>query len=492
MSSKNQILKTRLYVYTLLFLLNIIELTTYGGIMLLVDQKVDDTLLNKLKSVSTTFYLLSTVVSQLFFNLFSQIPLVAGPISETSVMVNDVMTTAYLENKDKFLVNGLVAIFLATLIYSLMSFVFIPFAKILRRVPLSVSNGIMVGTGITQFQIPLILFKPNNTVYICICVIVFIIFYLEKRFLFNHLSLGVSFLVSVIFYFFKKEDFYAKKVDFFSGINLFTNHGIKDLDFKVLIKLIPKIFSISLFCLLQLPVNLLSYESFTKKRYNFSKELRTQGITNLLCSLCLFPVYFICPYSCILFENGLSSIDAFCLVIVFLLIFPILNLVLKTVPYFVQSFFPLLIGCSMCYEYTLDAFDNSYLDLSITLLVALISIKLPIFLSFLIGIILCYLLKLYLFLKHGENKIILENKPNFLYIKIQSYCLFDSVYKLDNIENKKIVIEFVKFYYFDMNCRNVLFRLNEKNKVVVVWKENFFDLFTVNDFESAVLKIDEE
>lgn len=496
MSLKHFGIRKRFNIYALLFLLNIIELTTYGSIMLLVDSEIEEDLLCKLKSLSTTFYLLSTVTAQFFFNLFSQIPLVAGPISEASVMINEIMTYAYLKDKNTFVINGLVGIFLSTLLYSFFSSLFIPLSRILRRVPLSVSHGIMVGTGIMQFQVPLILFKQTKLTYISLCLVVLLIFFLERRFCLNHLCLFISFVVSLSFFPFKKDNWYTKPVDFIDGLKLFTGHSLKDLRVDVLIQLIPKIISISFFCLLQLPANLLAYESFTKKQYKFSKELRTQGITNLICSICIFPVYFICPYSSILFENKLTSVDAFILTLVFLFIFPILNLVLKIVPLFVQSFFPLLIGYTMCHEYTLDAFTSSYLDLFITSVVALTSLKLPMVGSFLIGLTLAFIFKMYMVYLYGKTIISIEEKDGITFIKLYKYCLFDKIYKIEQFYHKKIIIELCEFKYYDLNCKNALYRLNERNRVVFCISDsvlqndkNFLNFEVVSDVNEGINKL---
>ncbi|KCZ74282.1 hypothetical protein H311_04754, partial [Anncaliia algerae PRA109] len=227
----------------------------------------------------------------------------------------------------------------------------------------------------------------------------------EKKYSLQHFSFICAIIGTIILYVQKKDENFSQPISFIQGFKIFANNNFKNLSRNTLLKLSPKIFSTCFLCLLQLPANLLAYESITKKSFNFSKELKTQGIANILSSIFILPVYFICPYSTILSENMLGRFDAFFLVLVFSVIFFVFNFVLKIVPLFIQSLFPVHIGLTMCLDYTYDAYLNSYIDLSITLIVALSSIKFPMIISFVIGLIYSLILRGILRYKYGKQTI---------------------------------------------------------------------------------------
>lgn len=279
-----------------------------------------------------------------------------------------------------------------------------------------------------------------------------------------------------------------------SLLKLVSDLKFTDTSLSVLWKLKGEILELVMYCLIHLPVNLLSYSACTGVPVSLEKELRTQGISNMLGSLFSFPGYFINCYSIILHQSGFYTVyDGLALSLCYVLLFFTSGLVQSSVPILIQCIFPTLVGLSLCYTGLVDSWkDASLFEYLILVATAAISYFTKIYYGFAFGLFSCFILY---FILVPRQKVISEQnralKPKFPYnhtqnidyIRIDFSMFFINMLRfrklVSSITRKIVVIDLLTCFSFDM-LGNSVFRqlIQDSTRIFLVIGRPVYANFT--------------
>ncbi|KRH92825.1 Sulfate Permease (SulP) Family, partial [Pseudoloma neurophilia] len=290
-----------------------------------------------LKNLGCLGYIYSTILAMVSFAFFTSIDagIMAGPIVESLKPMVEAYATTILEHTNT--VNGYYTNLFLHLTVTAIGFSMFSLllyltnrAHILGLAPKSVINGILAGIGLGQLSIGLdciewskdtftpghdMFFKTRNlTIALVLAVIGYCI--LERYFSHLDFLIPLYFLCLIILFYIISPFIYGRS-NFFQSVRndnwidspeeiIYPNYIYKRLEWStiswsLLFKNGIKILSMILLSSVHIAVNLPAYKMATGITFNFTKELRTQGLGNLF-TFC--PAYFICSYSIAAFKCG--------------------------------------------------------------------------------------------------------------------------------------------------------------------------------------------
>ncbi|KCZ76270.1 hypothetical protein H311_02737, partial [Anncaliia algerae PRA109] len=187
----------RLNIYSQLFILNLIDITSFGGVLLSENNK------SIFSSVSMLFTFLSLLLAQLNYNFFTKIPvsICASPILEASSLLAKLCDsiTDNASDNEEVIINSLIAIAISTLLFGIISIVFSIFdvSHYLFLIPHSVITGLLSGVGVSLIMMSYKLLRVNELgkenlgifyfwfiFFFCI-----LLYFLEKKYSYNYLPL---------------------------------------------------------------------------------------------------------------------------------------------------------------------------------------------------------------------------------------------------------------------------------------------------------------
>ncbi|KRH92919.1 Sulfate Permease (SulP) Family [Pseudoloma neurophilia] len=286
-----------------------------------------------LKKLGCLTYVYSCIISTIIFALLSKMEatVVSGIIVESlKPMVDSFSANILKETKtlNEFVTNYIFHLFLTTVGFSILSLVLysINKAHYLSLIPKSIINGALGAIGIGQLQIALDCIgfegfqslKDSSLRNLFIICIVAVSLYFILEIWFSHIDylipayfiglVAISYFLSVLVY--GKNDLMKnlrenKLIDSPETL-LYPNYLFNRLEFssislKIVAKNTVKIFTMIFISSIHIAVNLPAFKMATGTDFDFSTELRTQGLSNLITFV---PCYFIVSYSIAVFKSG--------------------------------------------------------------------------------------------------------------------------------------------------------------------------------------------
>lgn len=347
-------LLSRIDVFLLLFVLNITDLAIFGGRMLLFERN------DKLENFSRLMYWLSLTTSQFMFTLFNNIDAaIAAPLTESSRISRLIIKHAHSLDSDTYFTNGLISISLGTMIYGILSLFFMRFCTHFRKIPKVFYHGIFVWLGILQFQGAYALIKYKLH-YIYIFIISFILYVIQFVTDNRHISFVFAFVLCVAINIIQsiyeipreyliEKGIYAPEIKIFDGFTYFKEEfSLNKIDLRVIWCLKYKIILLAFFSLLNILLNLFTFEGHTNNYYKIKGEFFLHGLTNMIGFIFLYPTCFVCSYSTILHESKMANKNdkRLLLLCYFLMVF-IINKFFQLIPLYIQAIFPIIVGFSI-------------------------------------------------------------------------------------------------------------------------------------------------
>lgn len=510
----------RLNIYSQLFILNLIDITSFGGVLLSENNK------SIFSSVSMLFTFLSLLLAQLNYNFFTKIPvsICASPILEASSLLAklcDSITDNASDNE--VIINSLIAIAISTLLFGIISIVFSIFdvSHYLFLIPHSVITGLLSGVGVSLIMMSYKLLRVNELgkenlgifyfwfiFFFCI-----LLYFLEKKYSYNYLPL-ISAVIFTIGLFLIRKIFnlndnnlikytiISAKVSLNDGLRtLHKNLSLKNIKFDLILQEYKKILSLTFFYLLHLPINLTSYSKVTKVKSNLKKEFRTQGISNIIGSIFAIPVYFVCCYSVMLAESGINSFyDGIALSLVYGLNYFLAGTVQSHVPVMGLAMFPILIGLSFCYSGIVNPLsDGNFVEFIIIWSITIAAgYDVPMFILFCLGLLaaFCYYLvseSYFKKCKEAFNSGFMEEfSRDYDYLKVDYLLFFINISKfkreLSKLKGDTIIIDLIGCGSFDM-LGNEVFRdsLCADKKYFIIGSPYNFNTGPVSAMKNVIL-----
>lgn len=464
----------RINVYFLIFSLNLIDILTIGSVLL--TNKLKNLQNKSINEATSVLHLISLIFAQINFNTFTKLSIgvCSSIIVEASVLFSQFYSD-FLEKytEEKALINTLFVISSSTLLFGLIS-LFLSIFNVdcyIHLIPLEIVNGILAGSGLSMIFIGKSLFNTNdfvisNFMFVCILLVVFFIFYIEKKYPeFNFTPILVV-LVFVLIYKTYKLFFPDKNVSSNNETNFVeTLYDLINLDYTQIelysiIDCFPQIISLTLFCLIFLPFHLTVFSKVTNVQVSTKKELRTQEISNIIGSVFCFPTYFVCSHTIFFYESGISSyFDSLILALCYCLIFFIADTIKSFVPIQILAIFPLMVGFSLCIPaiFYPKNLRNIY-ELVFTWTIAfLIGFNFPIQYVFLIGMIVSfidYFLVKTIYTNSDSSNFDMHNHfSRFDYLMVDYPLFFLNINKFKNeirkVEKQDVVIDLINCVAFD-------------------------------------------
>ncbi|KCZ79752.1 hypothetical protein H312_02835 [Anncaliia algerae PRA339] len=486
--------------------------------------------------MTSVLFLISLLVSQINFNLFTGMSV--GVCATTVVEGSTLFSKIYLKMLEKYpeekaFVNTLFVIGVSTLLFGLLSFAMLVF-KIdyyVQFIPLELTNGILAGAGLSTIFIGRCLFYNEsvflfNLYFIMILCTVLLIFWIERffpKFKFTALLLSLFFIIlfHVIKPFFpiklwKELGFISDKLNLQNSLEKFYYLKVSDVNVSVIIEMLPNILNLTFYSLLFLPFYLTVFIKTTKLKESVQREIKTQGMSNLIGSFFCLPTYFVCSYSIALYESGFSSFyNSLFITFSYLLIFFVGDFVWMNVPIVILAIFPIMMGVSLCIPalYLPRNFRNIY-ELIFTWFIAfLIGFNYSIHFVFILGMLVSlvsYHITIYLVRNpndHSENELHLNSIKNFTnvdYLVVDYPLFFVNVNKfthnISKLSNANVIIDLYRCVAFDMSGNDVFHTHISEDKIYYIigkpysfriqeLKQRFKNIFIFNNHCEALDKI---
>ncbi|RVD92055.1 sulfate permease [Tubulinosema ratisbonensis] len=492
-----QILK-RVNVYFLLFSLNLIDILTVGSI--LFTNKLNGLQDEILSQVTSVLHLISLIFGQINHNMFTGIPtgICSTIIVEASVLFSGIYLVCLEKySKEKALVNTLFIISFSTLMLGLFSFFFSMFDidYYVQAIPLELVNGILAGSGLSMIFISRSLFLVediilSNLMFIFTFGIVILIFYIEKKYSNIHfvpiIVVLTFFLIYRLYKFILNENPNIKpRTSFINSVDLLLNLQFNLIDLNNLLEFFPKILSLTCFCLIFLPFNLIVYNRITKVKISSQREMKTQGMSNILGSIFCLPTYFVCSHSITFYKSSCSTQpDSMILALCYFLILFIADTIKSIAPIQILAIFPLMVGLSLCKPalYLPKSLRNFY-ELIFTWGIAfLIGFNYSIPLVFLLGMLIALLDYLFvqLFYKsHEPSNTDIQSLFSSCDVLIIDYPLFflninKFLREITKIKKKEVLIDLNKCTAFDSLGNDVFINNLYSDKMYYLIGNPFF------------------
>lgn len=385
-------------IFQLIDMLSCGPMIFYSSTATELGKKFSTNEIDVLKKLGCVIYIYSCIISMVSFAILSKIDatVVSGIVIESLRPMVDSFAGNILEEAqtvNAFFTNLLLHVIVTTLGFSLMSlFLFyLNKAHCLALIPKSVINGCLGAIGLGQMAISLDcidfqltdLLDPSSQKTLFIVLFLAVAGYFILEIWFKDLDFLIpAYFTFLIVCFYAVSPFIYGKSNFFGNLraknwidhcealiypNFVLNRlEISSISLKILGKNILKILSMVFISSIHIAVNLPAFKMATGVEFDFSTELKTQGLCNIFTFV---PCYFIVSYSTAVYKSGgnkrlYSLIAGGCMV--FLALYGVMikgyipKFALGLVPgimfigFFMSSFYDTLFYIS-AYEYILSA-----------------------------------------------------------------------------------------------------------------------------------------
>lgn len=431
-----------------------------------------------LKKLGCLVFIYSNIISMICFSLLSKInsTLVSGIIIESlRPMVNAYCKNIILETRDLdgYVTNFIFQFFITAIGFAFLSlFLFyIKKAHYLGLIPKCIINGCLGAVGIGQLNIALDCLKGteqemrNIPILFLVAFSVIVFYYILKNSFHDNVYLTPSYVLFLVFLFYilsglflnEEENLikYLRSIEWLSSTDsvLFPNFVLERLDpskisYIALFRNTLGILTIISISSIHLAVNLPAFQMATGVEFDFSAELKTQGLSNLFTFI---PSYFIVSYSIAIHKSGglkryYSLIAGLSMIIVALY-----GVMIKGyIPKFALSLIPGI----MFVDFMITSFYNTlfYVSVHEYLLSVFVSIIIKLTNEYIYGIIIgfaAYMLMFLIFhMKTFQNRMALTHIPalrDFHVIEVDYILWFYTVGRfcneLKNVSDIKLIID---------------------------------------------------
>lgn len=501
----------KITTYILVFILSLISTLTYGEHMFKAHPQYSMFLFN-----------VSMVVSTFTLNLFTKIDsaLLSSPIVETYEWIDTLFEDFRKKTPDGALINTTVSVFLGTAVFGMLSLGIgkTNIGRFSKFVPISVLLGILGAIGMSQFDLA---FREKRWVLRLGTLFLALIKFLLQRFFpkKNYLVILFGLVFVLIFNFvlpkmeINDESLYGKDFVLYRAIADLEKGEMQfgKISFGAILGNIRTILTMSLFCLIHLPLYLLPFKSQTNIDACLDKEMIAQGLSNIASSISVFPSYFAYNSSIFMNKSPSKKIEGFIMGALLVFIMLVAGKTSRNVPRFYLASFPTLIGMTLCYSALLEHLgETNPLEYVITVAVMLLGWKYDPIYAFLAGILLCAALNLFYYIrslqlrkhrdmgaayrKHLEPLLVSENID---YLVINYVLFFGTIGILErdflSLKSHISVVDVQNCYSVDMLANKVLQRLVSRSEqfFVVVGNPRSFRLSSatnvaiVSDYNEA-------
>lgn len=318
-------------IFQIIDMLSCGPLLLYSGDIQLINSIYNVEEIELLKKIGCLVYIYSNIFSMICFSIFSKInsTLVAGIIVESiRPMINSYYRNIILETSDidGYVTNFIFHFFITALWFSFLS-LFLFYTKkahYLGLIPRCVINGCLGAVGIGQLNIALDCLIGSDNKIRNIPILFFVAFsvialyYVLKVLFRNSVYLIPSYVISLILIFYiissvilddeKGMIGYLRAIEWLSSTDtvLYPSFVLKRLDpskisYTALVKNFIGILTIVSISSIHIAVNLPVFKMATGVEFDFSTELKTQGLSNLFTFV---PSYFMVSYSIAIYKAG--------------------------------------------------------------------------------------------------------------------------------------------------------------------------------------------
>lgn len=466
-------------------------------------------------NLSMFVFLLSTMMSQLAYNMFTSINsgIVASAIVENYVIIKQIFEKCKMNAENESVIpTMLVCVFLGTLLFSFFSFMLMRYnlSRYLKFMPKSAITGCLGAIGLAQFEIALCelgftdfslqkIDKPFLILFGLTFLVAFVAFVLSERFSDVSFMIPLYSLLAVLFYYAITIYGLQYTLDKLRDLKHLSQKNSVCLTFKVLIDNLPldkvsikgiftnafNIFSLAMFSMIHLPINLPVFCLSTGTTADFNRELKVQSFGNLITSFCFSPVYFVCSNS-IFFRKagGTRRIHGIILAPLILVLFKYGMTIKSYIPVIFLAMFPFFIGLSICYSTLLELKKATTFDCFVASAVIVACQYYSMVVGLTVGIFLNMVWFVRQYSKSVRNKQFITNTEDIdANLVVVDYILyFGTVGRFVDsclVEDERpVVFDFI-------NCggcdwlgidifKDTVNTMKESNKVVVVgWPDNF-------------------
>lgn len=381
-SQKSSILQNIISIPSCCFLgliFSLMDCVSYGRALLPSNEHKSN------ENISMFIFLMSSMTSQIIYGLVTQIKsgIIAETIVENFIYYNKIYRVCESNCKSlpEIICNTLICVCLGTLLFSFITFLLMKFnlARILKIIPKSAVTGCLGAIGISQFEVGLgeLSFDRHNLtrlvfVFLIITtVLAFAAFALQELFPDLFFIIPLYSLIVILGFFAIARFIYGRsivdliKLGWLSEINnavllpnlILDNLKLNFVNLQAIKENISNIFSLALFSLIHLPINLPVYSIETKLQTDFQKELRTQAVANFFTAFCFSPTYFVCSNSIFFRRSGATKkMHSIILGASILSLFYFGTTIRSYIPCICLAMFPFFFGFSICYS----AFYNTF------------------------------------------------------------------------------------------------------------------------------------
>ncbi|ELA45955.1 hypothetical protein VCUG_02563 [Vavraia culicis subsp. floridensis] len=453
-------------------------------------------------AVCMILYIYPTISSVIFYNVFTTID--AGIVSSAIVenfrfffKMSEVVQKN-VENEEALVTNSFFLFLVTGLLFALSSIIMmkLKLGRLISHIPKAVVYGIFATIGLIQIPVGLQELMPNGydssnlSMYIVAFVIFITIFILQKRYTnvvyIMPLSMAVCLGLFYAFFAFRFRNnliyelmlrgwLHERNDRIINPSMLFDMIEVKTLNFRFLLKNMRTILVCVFFSLLHVTYNLPSYKMDLNIDFDYSKELGTQGYTNLFT---LIPCYFISCYSSPFYKCGGTKRIYGVISGIFLIFVALFGCTIRGyVPKFLLCMPPLLIGFTMIYDTLINVVSEARIfEQLVVLVISLISYLTE---DYFLGVVAGILIHLvfYFMMKQRPMKndeqitAHLECLVGYTYIKIDYVFCFMTMnkFKKHDFSSEKIIVDLLECPAVDWIGSDLLYdAINKPNKTAVI------------------------
>lgn len=428
-----------------------------------------------LKNLGCICYAYSCIISMIAFSIFSTIKgtIVAGIVVESLQPMVKAYSKNIVENVDDingFVTNYILHLFITAFLFGIFSLIIKKFncAHFLSRIPKSIINGCLGAIGLGQLSVAFECIQPNgdsimNHKYLLgFAVLSVLIYYLLEYFVnFDMLIPVYSLSLILLFYsigylkvgkgqffeYFRKNE-WMSDAEPIIGINyLLSRIKFSKISFKALSKNFLEIITMVLISSVHIIVNLPSFSMATGINFDFSDELKAQGLSNLFTFI---PNYFICSYSISTVKVGGNSRFYTLIAGISMILLALFGVLIKGfIPKFVLSLVPGIMFISFLISSFYDTlFFVSFFDYVLSVFVCIIAYLTEKYLYAILAGFLVYLV-VYLTIQSRKGK---RAEIQFLDKEVQIKKLDSHIIKVDYILWFLTLQKFIK----PNKCKNLI------------------------------------
>lgn len=451
-------------------LVQIVSCCSLGFVFALMDTiSYGKALIPNHEHLSMFIFLTSTIAAQIFYNLFTSIP--SGIMA--SSIVENIKFFKMIHDKTQDTTNTLTCIFIATILVGVMSIILSKYSSFLKLTPKSAITGCLGAIGIAQFEVGLDEVQGKLLVYMLSLslAIAFIGFLLQEKFpSVMYIVPLYTAIVVVLFYLYaynnikimREDGVLSELQETVLGINLFTeNFVFSKIRLQTVIDNIGNIFTVVVLSMIHLPINLPAYCLETGLSADFQREMKVQGVGNLISAFCFSPVYFVCSNS-IFFRRsgGHKKILGVILAATLAIIFVYGTVIRSYIPVFILGMFPFLIGFSILYSTYIEVTKSTMFDC----LVVISTLLIGAFYNMLGGMGYGIILNIVWFIKTYIQSIRIKSLPREEIIEAVSKAKGSHTISEKGVSTKEnsfeiVIIDYILFFctipYFENSVKHI-------------------------------------